>query len=59
MITKKQVIDALSAIPEMEFNTLLAIEEIILLEKVEEGLNDLKIGNVVTDEDLDKEIAKW
>ena len=59
MLTKKQVIEALSAIPEIEFNTSLAIEEIILLEKVEEGLNDLKNGNVVTDEDLDKEIAKW
>lgn len=59
MLTKKQILEALNSIPEEKFDTSIAIEEIILLEKVEEGLEDLKNGRVISEEDLDKEMEKW
>ncbi len=59
MLTRKQVLEALNSIPEEKFDATIAIEEIILLEKVEEGLKDLKNGRVISEEDLDKEMEKW
>ena len=34
-------------------------DEMILLEKIEKGLAQSEMGNVISDENLDKEIAKW
>lgn len=59
MLTKKQVIEVLDSIPDDKFDLALAIEEIILLEKVEEGLEDLRRGRLISEDDLDKEIEKW
>jgi hypothetical protein len=59
MLTRKQVIEALNSIPDEKFDASMAIEEIILLDKVEKALEDLKSGKVISDEDLDKEIEKW
>ncbi len=59
MLTKKQVIAVLDSIPDDKFDLALAIEEIILLEKVEEGLEDLRRGKVISEDELDTEIEKW
>ena len=60
MITKEKIIETIKAMPEEKFDSLEnVIEEIILLEKVERGLEDLKNGSVLTEEELDKEIEKW
>lgn len=58
--TKKQVIEVIQAMPQEEFNsTEEIIEELILLEKIEEGLNDLKEGRTITHDELKKEIRSW
>lgn len=60
MITKKQVLDAINAMPEEDFaNVENVIEELILLDKVNKGLEDLKNGNVMNEEDLGYEVKKW
>jgi predicted transcriptional regulator len=59
-ISKKQVIDAIEAMPQKEFTSYEEIiEEIILLEKIEEGLADMKAGHVISEEEMNKEINTW
>jgi hypothetical protein len=59
-ITKKQIIEAIEAMPQTEFaNVEEVIEEIILLEKIEKGLEAVRKGEVLSEEEIDKEIEKW
>jgi predicted transcriptional regulator len=59
-ITKAQIIEAIQAMPQTEFNHIdEVIEEIILLEKIENGLKELEQGNVISSEEMDKIIASW
>jgi predicted transcriptional regulator len=56
-ITKKQIIEAIEAMPQTEFaNIDKVIEEIILLEKIERGIKDIEEGRVITHEEMKKEI---
>jgi hypothetical protein len=60
MLTKKQVLEAIEAMPDekfMDINTI--IEELILLEKIQKGLEDLKQGQILSEEQVNKEIDKW
>lgn len=60
MLTKQQVLETITSMPEDKFNNIEnVIEEIILLEKIEAGLKDVKEGRVVTEEDANKEMDKW
>ena len=59
-ITKKQIIEAIEAMPQEEFvNVDEVIEEIILLEKIERGIKDMDEGRVITHEEMKKEIESW
>lgn len=59
-ITKAQIIEAIQAMPQTEFNHIdEVIEEIILLEKIENGLKEMTEGKVVSEEEMDKIIASW
>ena len=54
-ITKKQIIEAIEAMPQEEFvNVDEVIEEIILLEKIERGIKDMEEGRVITHEEMKK-----
>ena len=56
-ITKNQIIEAIKAMPQDEFaNIDEVIEEIILLEKIERGINDMEEGRVIAHEEMKKEI---
>ena len=60
MLTKKQILQAIEEMPEEMFTDFNAvINELILFEKIEQGLEDIKNGNVISDEELDAEINKW
>lgn len=51
-ITKKQIIEAIEAMPQEEFvNVDEVIEEIILLKKIELGIKDMEEGRVITHEE--------
>ena len=57
MLTKKQVLEAM---PEEKFAQIeRVIEELILLEKIEEGLEEMRQGRILTEEEINKEIDKW
>ena len=58
MLTKEQVIGAINKLPQ-EFSVEQAIDEIILLEKIETGLSQSKANKVIPDEQLDKELPGW
>ena len=60
MLTKKQVLETIPSMPEEKFNNIEnVIEEIILLEKIEFGLKDVKAGRVMSEEKANKEMDKW
>ena len=60
MITKQQIVDAINALPEDKFENLEAIiEEIILLEKIHKGVEAAQRGELIGEEDVDKETEKW
>lgn len=58
MLTKEQVIDAINKLPQ-EFSVEQAIDELILLEKIENGLAQSQANNIIPDEQLDKELPEW
>ena len=60
MLTKEKLLKTLAAIPEEKFNNIdEVLEEIILLEKIENSLNAAEKNEVLTEEEVDKEISRW
>jgi predicted transcriptional regulator len=55
---KQTAIDALAKMPEQA-----SIDEMMyrlyVIQKIEKGREDVKAGNVISHEDLKKEIEKW
>ena len=58
MITKEQLIETIKQLPP-EFSVDEVMERILLLEKIEIGLQQSQKGKVTQDEDLDKKLPKW
>lgn len=60
MITKKQIIEVINAMPQEEFNDIEpVIEEIILLEKIKKGLAAVEQGKTLSEDEADKIIESW
>jgi len=57
-MTKEQVISSLQELPD-SFEPEQLIERIIALQKLEEGLEQIKRGEVVTVEEAKSRLAKW
>ena len=58
MLTKNSIILLLNRMPET-FSAEDIIEEIILLKKIETALEQVKNGEYLTSEELDREIDTW
>lgn len=58
MLTKAQVKKQLENLPE-EFTLDDLVGQLIIIQKIEEGIDDSKNENVISENDLDKEIEKW
>ncbi|MEQ9287115.1 MAG: hypothetical protein RIG77_09420 [Cyclobacteriaceae bacterium] len=58
MLTKEKVIKAINKLPG-EFSVDQAIDELILLEKIDRGLVQSETNEVIPDEELDKELPEW
>ena len=59
-ISKQKIIDAIQDLPQSEFEEIdTVIEQIILLEKIERGLDAIRNGNVLTEEQLYSQLASW
>lgn len=58
MITKKQLERTIQTFPD-EFTLEELIEKLILLDKIQRGDKDSRHGDVISDEELDRELEKW
>lgn len=58
MLTKQKIIACMQELPE-KFSADEIIDRIILLEKIEIGLDQIENGQVLSDEELDKILSKW
>ena len=60
MLSKEKIIATLSAMPEEKFQTIDTLfEEIILMEKIENSIEAVNRGEVLSEEEVDKETEKW
>jgi predicted transcriptional regulator len=58
MLTKEKIKTTIDALPD-NFTIEDIIEELIILDKIEQGLNDVKEGRVYTTEEAKKRLDKW
>ena len=55
---KDKALEAVKAMPN-EFEVDALLEKLVLIEKVERGLKDIKEGKTFTHEQVKKKIKKW
>jgi len=58
MLTKEKVLSTISKLPE-KFSLDELVEKMIVLEKIEKGLEDSDKNNVLTEEELEQKIREW
>jgi predicted transcriptional regulator len=58
MLTKEKVIKTISNLPE-KFSLDELVEKMIVLEKIEKGLEDSEKDNVLTEDELEEKIKEW
>lgn len=58
MLSKKKVLNTISNFPDA-FSLDELIDKLILLEKIEKGLEDSQKGNVLNEEELENKIKSW
>lgn len=60
MLTKEKLIESLKAMPEEEFEDIdVLLERIVLLEKIENGEEDIVEGRVFSNEKAKQNLFKW
>jgi hypothetical protein len=58
MLTKSNVIKTITTFPE-HFSVDDLVDKMILLDKIEKGLQQADNNQVISDEELDKKIEEW
>ena len=58
MLTKSNVIKTLARFPD-NFSIDDLVDEMILLDKIERGIQDADNGKVISEDELDKRIKEW
>lgn len=58
MLTKEKLKKTIDSLPD-EFTIEDVIEELIVVDKIEQGLKDAKEGKVYTTEDAKQKLNKW
>ena len=58
MLTKKQVLESIKELPE-SFSVDELIDRVILLQKIEEGLEQSAKGETVSTADARKKLERW
>ena len=60
MLTKEKLIESLKAMPEEKFEDIdVLLERIVLLEKIENGEEDIVEGRVFSNEEAKQNLSKW
>jgi len=58
MLTKELVNNQIKEMPN-EFTLDELIERLLVVEKVNQGLKEVELGKTISEEELDKKMAKW
>jgi hypothetical protein len=58
MLTKEKIISGIQQLPD-SVTTDEVLDHIVLLEKIENGLDQADKGQVLTEEEMDEKINKW
>ncbi len=58
MLTKEKIKTTIDSLPD-NFTIEDIIEELIVLDKIEQGLKDVREGRVYTTEEAKKKLDKW
>jgi Zn-dependent alcohol dehydrogenase len=58
MLTKTKLKEQIEKFPE-EFTIDDLVERLILIEKIETGMDQSNRGEIISDADLDKEVERW
>ncbi|HTE10998.1 MAG TPA: hypothetical protein VK645_08510 [Chitinophagaceae bacterium] len=58
MLTKKQVLSAIKNMPD-NFDTTQLFDRILLINKIEEGRQQIKDGKGLSTEEAKKKLKKW
>ena len=58
MISKTTVLETMQQLPE-EFSIDELIERLIVVQKIEEGRQQIKNGNIISEKDVDERMRKW
>lgn len=58
MLIKKKVQEQIALLPD-KFSIDELVEKLILIEKIEKGISQSEKGEVLSEEDLEREIEKW
>jgi len=58
MITKEKLIETIQNLPS-NFSMEEVYENLLVLEKIEKGLQDSIAGKVISETDLDKHLPAW
>jgi hypothetical protein len=58
MLTKKQVISAIKNMPDT-FNTTELFDRVLLINKVEEGRQQISSGKGLSSDEAKKKLKKW
>ena len=58
MLTKEKIKTTIDSLPN-SFTIEDIIEELIVLDKIDQGLKDIKEGKVFTTEDAKQRLGKW
>ncbi|MEO8823594.1 MAG: hypothetical protein ABI366_08460 [Ginsengibacter sp.] len=60
MITKEKIIESIKSMPEEKFDNIdVLLERIVLLEKIEKGLEDVETKNTHTNEEMNQLTESW
>jgi predicted transcriptional regulator len=58
MVTKEKLIEAIKKLPE-GFTIEQVIEELVLLDKIEKGVEDIDQGKIYSSKEAEKRLSKW
>lgn len=59
-MTKEKIIEAIRSMPEDKFEDIdVLLERLVILDKIEQGVKDIKEGRVISHEEMGKEIDSW
>jgi hypothetical protein len=60
MITKQKILETINAMPEEKFDDIeLVIERLILLEKIQTGIDQAEKGEMISLNELKEEMKSW